>query len=257
MVGNIDPEGIELKTTLKHVDFSGKDVLEVGCGDGRLTFRYADFARRVVGIDPEAVEIEKAKRNVPENLVSKLEFRVGKGEELLFPNEYFDIVFFTHSLCCISSPYMKKALEEAWRVLKPEGTLINLQPSLQQPFLGGGFFEHVAGDVAYLITDKSEDLIGFKEGQRDAREAIKYVALIQGKFDLIAEEDFTDNIYYDTVENALNSLIENRKKEYSKLDENTKTEIHRKLCTLLTENGVLTKWNVVLTVLSKVENARA
>lgn len=28
MVGNIDPEGIELKTTLKHVDFSGKDVLE-------------------------------------------------------------------------------------------------------------------------------------------------------------------------------------------------------------------------------------
>jgi len=47
-----DPEGIEMKAVLKHLSFDGKDVLEIGCGDGRLTFKYAEMARRVVAIDP-------------------------------------------------------------------------------------------------------------------------------------------------------------------------------------------------------------
>ena len=32
-----DPEGTEIKTLLKHVSLGGKEVLEVGCGEGRLT----------------------------------------------------------------------------------------------------------------------------------------------------------------------------------------------------------------------------
>jgi ubiquinone/menaquinone biosynthesis C-methylase UbiE len=251
MGGNIDPEGIELKATLKYIDFSGKDVLEVGCGDGRLTLRYADLAKRVVAIDPEAGEIDKAKRSVPENLLSKLEFRVGGGEELPFPDGSYDVVFFTHSLCCISPSYIIRALEEAWRVLKPEGILVNLQPSLQQPFQGDGLFDSIDGDLAYLVTNKPEDLVGPMKGQRDSRKALKYVTLIQGMFDLIAEEEFTDNIYYDTVENALITLIKDRQEEYGKLDEAIKEEIQRRLSSLLTERGVMTRWNVVLTVLAR------
>ena len=33
----IDPEGIEIKEIHELVDYSDADVLEVGCGDGRLT----------------------------------------------------------------------------------------------------------------------------------------------------------------------------------------------------------------------------
>ena len=40
----IDPEGAELAALGKLVDFAGLHVLEVGCGDGRLTWRYADGA---------------------------------------------------------------------------------------------------------------------------------------------------------------------------------------------------------------------
>lgn len=82
MVKRIDPEGVEMTTTQKHLNFAAKDVLEIGCGDGRLTFKYADLARRVVAIDPDAESIKKAKDNNPNELSSKLEFRVGKGEEL-------------------------------------------------------------------------------------------------------------------------------------------------------------------------------
>ena len=39
-----DPEGVELRTLLKHATFTGKEVVEVGCGDGRLTFRTSYLA---------------------------------------------------------------------------------------------------------------------------------------------------------------------------------------------------------------------
>ena len=34
---SIDPEGTEIEAIHDLVDFSGKKVLEVGCGDGRMT----------------------------------------------------------------------------------------------------------------------------------------------------------------------------------------------------------------------------
>ena len=37
-----DPEGNETATLFDLVDLDGAEVLEIGCGDGRLTWRYAD-----------------------------------------------------------------------------------------------------------------------------------------------------------------------------------------------------------------------
>ena len=41
MIGLLDPEGVETRVLHDLVDFRGKDVLEIGCGDGRMTWRYA------------------------------------------------------------------------------------------------------------------------------------------------------------------------------------------------------------------------
>ena len=41
-------------------DFAGKSVLEIGCGDGRLTWRYAARGARVTAIDPDAGKFSKA-----------------------------------------------------------------------------------------------------------------------------------------------------------------------------------------------------
>src|SRR5439155_7363017 len=75
----MDPEGIELRTVLKHVRFEGRDILEIGCGDGRMTFKYAASAKSVVGIDPNVNSGEIAKNNIPIAMASKLEFRIGNG----------------------------------------------------------------------------------------------------------------------------------------------------------------------------------
>jgi cyclopropane fatty-acyl-phospholipid synthase-like methyltransferase len=37
MVRAIDPEGVETRAIRELIDFAGKDVLEIGCGEGRMT----------------------------------------------------------------------------------------------------------------------------------------------------------------------------------------------------------------------------
>ncbi len=69
-----DPERNEIDALLEFAeDLEGKRVLEIGAGDGRLTWRYAANAREVVGIDPNTERIARAKMNIPQNLRGRVE----------------------------------------------------------------------------------------------------------------------------------------------------------------------------------------
>jgi 2-polyprenyl-3-methyl-5-hydroxy-6-metoxy-1,4-benzoquinol methylase len=55
----IDPEGCEIAALEAMVPtLEGAHVIEIGCGDGRLTRRYAARAASVLAIDPPAGVIE-------------------------------------------------------------------------------------------------------------------------------------------------------------------------------------------------------
>lgn len=57
----LDPEGNETRALFNLFDdFTGKSVLEIGCGDGRLTWRYAERAKRVTALDLDAGKLNKA-----------------------------------------------------------------------------------------------------------------------------------------------------------------------------------------------------
>src|SRR5713101_5663144 len=54
----LDPEGNETAALDQLLpDLRGLHVLEVGCGDGRLTCRYAERAASVLAIDPDPAAI--------------------------------------------------------------------------------------------------------------------------------------------------------------------------------------------------------
>ena len=93
-----DPEDTETKALHSFADFNGRRVLEIGCGDGRLTWRYADWAAHVVAIDPKADDIEIAVEDCPAELRHKIEFRVARLEELDIPEEKFDLALLSWSL---------------------------------------------------------------------------------------------------------------------------------------------------------------
>jgi ubiquinone/menaquinone biosynthesis C-methylase UbiE len=98
MVSVKDPEGAELRALAEVVDFTGRRVLEVGCGDGRLVWLYAPRAARVLGIDEDAEAIADARRSTPPDLKEKVRFRVARAERFRARPASFDIAFLAWSL---------------------------------------------------------------------------------------------------------------------------------------------------------------
>ena len=97
----IDPETNEVRCLLKFADFSNKDVLEIGCGDGRLTWRYADQAAHVTAIEPGAEQIALAREQLPSHLQGRVEFHVATLENFAANSapSVFDLVILSYSLC--------------------------------------------------------------------------------------------------------------------------------------------------------------
>ena len=98
MAYTLDPEGAETRILHHLVDFQGKDVLEIGCGDGRLTWRYADRAGSVLAIDLKESKIALAQEHTPEHLRSSIEFQVADIATLAPPEAAFDIAIFSWSI---------------------------------------------------------------------------------------------------------------------------------------------------------------
>lgn len=92
-----DPDGAEARALSEVADFRGQRVLEVGCGDGRLTWVYAHQAESVLGIDPEEEEIALARSQTPPELAERVRFEVGIAEDLS-RTAVFDIAFLSWSL---------------------------------------------------------------------------------------------------------------------------------------------------------------
>ncbi|HLF26017.1 MAG TPA: class I SAM-dependent methyltransferase [Anaerolineae bacterium] len=93
----LDPEDTETQALLDFAgDFAGKRVLEIGCGDGRLTWRYAKRAARIVAIDPDAEEIKIAEEDRPPDV--RVEFRAISLEAYQAPDAIFDVAILSWSL---------------------------------------------------------------------------------------------------------------------------------------------------------------
>src|SRR5687767_6930801 len=93
-----DPEGAERVALDALVDFAGRRVLEVGCGNGRMTWLYADVAAEVLGVDDDEEAIEEARASLRDDLRDRVEFRVASATALGVPRQRFDIAFFSWSL---------------------------------------------------------------------------------------------------------------------------------------------------------------
>ncbi len=91
-------EGFEPRLIERFVSLRGKHVLEIGCGDGRLTFQYAPRASSVLAIDPDRPSIGEAVFQQRAGGPSNIEFRVGSIERLAKPGAPFDVALFSWSL---------------------------------------------------------------------------------------------------------------------------------------------------------------
>jgi len=101
MTIRIDPEGDETDALSDLVELEGREVLEIGCGDGRLTRRYADRAAHITAIDPFADAISRANTWLSEAPSERIEFRHVAFADLAAASDadVFDVALLSWSLC--------------------------------------------------------------------------------------------------------------------------------------------------------------
>ena len=79
-------------------DLRGQRVLEMGCGEGRLTLGIAAEAAEVVAFDSDADAVAEARRSLPAALTDRVTYRVASAQSLEVERGAFDLVVFSWSL---------------------------------------------------------------------------------------------------------------------------------------------------------------
>jgi ubiquinone/menaquinone biosynthesis C-methylase UbiE len=103
-------------------------ILEIGIGSG-LNFDHYNFDKveEIIGVDPAVSSVAMA-RSRSSQYNSKISFIESSAESIELESSSFDCVVIGYSLCTIPDPL--KALAEARRLMKPEGSLFFMEHGL-------------------------------------------------------------------------------------------------------------------------------
>ncbi len=94
----LDPEGAHAAAIRALADLRDLRVLEIGCGDGRLTYELAGAARSWLATEPDPERLEHARQALPRELDGQVRFAVSGGAEVEASEAEFDLVLFSWSL---------------------------------------------------------------------------------------------------------------------------------------------------------------
>ncbi len=129
----LDPDNQYIKAINDHAPLAGKTVLEIGCGDGRITRDLAAYAKRVVATDISPAVLERARHNVTS---PNVEFLLTPDGFPDLPGASFDLVIYTLSLHHIPVDRMIENLRHSGHLLKRSGAIVVVEPGE-----GGSFLE--------------------------------------------------------------------------------------------------------------------
>lgn len=124
-------------------EFTTMNVLEIGCGDGRVMRQLSPLCNSVIGVDTNSQMIQHLQNELSERIAEftaagrlNLSFEEMSGTDLKFKDESFDLVLYPWSLHQIKDKHT--ALSEARRVLQNDGHLVVFG------LLPGGEYENTA-----------------------------------------------------------------------------------------------------------------
>lgn len=132
--GNSEAEVAERNPTMARIiaALTGtKRVADIGCGAGGLSGALVKRGFDVVGIDPQEDLIAVARTRVP-----SAEFVAARAEAIPLPDASVDAAVILNALHHVPGPAMDDALQGAFRILRPGGTLVVVEPLAE-----GSFFQ--------------------------------------------------------------------------------------------------------------------
>lgn len=123
-------------------DLVGKDVVDVGAGDGSMLGQLDQSGAVVTGIEIDPAKVE----SVRNDLSGSISMQVGRAENLPLDDRSMDLACFFFSFHHVPIDAQEKALLEVKRILRPAGRL-----HVVEPFPHGSMFE-----VVRMIEDETE-----------------------------------------------------------------------------------------------------
>ena len=134
-------------------DVSGKDIIDIGCGEGRFCRVLADRGAAVTGVDLTAPLIQRAQasRRCDETyFVGDAEDRAGVEDAS------FDIA--VSYIVLVDLLDYRRSIREAYRVLRPGGGFVvcNVHPIRSAP-IRGGWMERDGEKWFYLLDDYADE----------------------------------------------------------------------------------------------------
>ncbi len=159
----------------------GKEVLEVACGTGIGLGHLASRAKRIVGgdFDPQLVQIAERQYG------GRIEVQEMDAQSLPFDDDSFDVVMLFEAIYYLQQP--ERFVQEARRVLRPNGTLLVCSANCERPDFNVSPFSYryfSARDLHQLMASSGFDTTiyaGFPIEPtgwvESARQAIRTVAV--------------------------------------------------------------------------------
>jgi ubiquinone/menaquinone biosynthesis C-methylase UbiE len=93
-----DPEGVETGYIHDFIEFAKTRVFEVGCGNGRLMWRYAERVNGAIGIDVDPARLEAGLVERPVRFQQRTLLVTASALEAPVPSAAFDCVVLGWSL---------------------------------------------------------------------------------------------------------------------------------------------------------------
>jgi 2-polyprenyl-6-hydroxyphenyl methylase/3-demethylubiquinone-9 3-methyltransferase len=158
----------------RHIDWDAKMVLDLGCAGGFMAEAMTNKGAKVTGIDPAAQAIAAATARA-EQMDQTIQYNVGVGENLPYPDDYFDAVVCVDVLEHVAD--LNKVLTEVARVLKSGGLFlydtINRNPIARLATIT------IAEDVLRLLPKGTHDPKMFIKPV-ELRDALSKAGLVPG-----------------------------------------------------------------------------
>jgi len=122
---------------------SGREVVDIGCGQGALVRALAARGARATGVEISEEQLATA---IELDDGTGARYLVGRGERLPLDDASVDIAVFMRTLHHVPPAHLAAALREARRVIRPDGAVY-----VAEPLAEGDFFE-----LTRMVEDEIE-----------------------------------------------------------------------------------------------------
>jgi ubiquinone/menaquinone biosynthesis C-methylase UbiE len=130
-----------------------RKILDAGCGTGKHSIYFAGQGYDVYGIDKSSGMLREAVKN---SVGLQINFAMGDIRSLSFPNDFFDGMWTVAAIAHLPPADKRKFIQEAHRVLKPNGILYvgthNLFSAKHLTRLAKFYLSHLARSNDHLIV---------------------------------------------------------------------------------------------------------